>query len=286
MEQRKNSEIFKSEEGRHRILEEYNKLLADCDFSYAERRINTSFGSTYILETGDSKNPPLFLFHGSTSNSAAWFSDMNELGRYFRVLSVDLIGDAGHSEAVRLDMTGNAYADWIREIFEKTGIERASIMGNSLGAWMGLKFATVYPERVEKLVLLAASGIAPVRIGFVLRLVLYSMSGGKGADQITKMVYGKDEIPEEVKSFVRVISENYNPYTGKLPVITDERMLRLKMPILYIAGEDDQLTNAPGCKKRLARILPHTRILLKPGTGHVIFGVMDEVIPFLRDGAL
>jgi pimeloyl-ACP methyl ester carboxylesterase len=283
MLRKSNNEIFRSEQGRKLIFEEYNRLLAMLDFPYEERMIDTSFGSTYVLETGDKNAPPLFLFHGSTSNSAAWFADMKELGRYFRVLSVDLIGDAGHSEPVRLDMMGDAYAYWIQELFEKTGIERASIMGNSLGAWMSLKFATVYPEKVRSLVLLAASGIAPVRAAFILRLLVYSMSGGKGADKITKMVYGKDEIPEEVKSFIRVVSENYNPYTGKIPVITDERMRRLVMPILYIAGEEDQLTNAPGCKKRLERLLPHTRIVVKPNTGHVIFAVLDEVIPFLRE---
>ncbi len=73
---------------------------------------------------------------------------------------MDLIGDAGHSAETRLDMKTDAYAEWVRAIFDSLGIEKASIMGNSLGGWMGLKFASVYPEMVEKLVLLAPSGIA------------------------------------------------------------------------------------------------------------------------------
>ena len=275
------SSVFKSAEGRQRILEQYDRLLAKFDFAYQERYIETTYGSTYLLEAGAHDQPPLFLFHGSTSNSAAWFADIKELTRHFHVLAVDLIGDAGHSAETRLDMKSDSYARWVAEIFDRTGIQKAAIMGNSLGAWMCLKFASVFPERVDKMVLLAASGIAPVRLTFVLQLILYQLKGGKGAEAITRMVYGKDPIPREVLEYMSILSAHYLPYTGEIPVLTNSEMARLDMPVLYIAGEDDQLTNVPRCAEKLKKLLPKPTVHVVKNTGHVIFQVLDRVIPFL-----
>ena len=274
--------VFKSKEGRQRIFDQYNRLLSACDFKYREQYVDTSYGSTYILESGPHNLPQLLLFHGSTSNSAAWFADIKELAQYFHVFSIDLIGDAGHSAEIRLNMKSDGYAMWIRELFEKLGIQKASIMGNSLGAWMCLKFATIFPEKVERIVLLAASGIAPVRPSFVFRLILYSLRGGKGGQAITRMVYGKDQIPQEVIDYLNVLSENYAPYTGEVPVLSNSDMARLVMPVMYIAGEDDQLTNAPKCAIRLKKLLPHPTVYVLKNTGHVIYNVLDKVIPFLN----
>jgi len=274
--------IFKSPEGRQRILDQYAKLLSGFDFTYQERYIETSYGSTYVLEAGQADQPPLLLFHGSTSNSAAWFSDMKQLAQDYRILAVDLIGDAGHSAETRLDMKSKAYAQWIKELFTGLGIEKATLMGNSLGAWMCLKFASVYPEKVDKVVLLAASGIAPVRLSFVLRVIFFSLRGGKGGESITRMVYGKDQIPQEVIDYIRIIANNYSPYTGEVPVLPDSDLTRLVMPVLYIAGEDDKLTNAPKCARRLKKLLPQPTIYVLKDTGHVIYHVLDKVIPFLK----
>ncbi len=274
--------IFQSPPGRQQILDQYTKLLSGSDFAYQERYIETSYGSTYVLESGRADRPPLLLFHGSTSNSAAWFSDIKQLAQDYRVIAVDLIGDAGHSAETRLNMKSKAYAQWIGELFTGLGIVKAVLMGNSLGAWMCLKFASVYPEKVDKIVLLAASGIAPVRLSFVLRVILFSLRGGKGGESITRMVYGKDQIPQAVIDYIRIIAKNYSPYTGEVPVLPDADLARLIMPVLYIAGEDDKLTNAPKCARRLKKLLPQPTIYVLKDTGHVIYHVLDKVIPFLK----
>lgn len=274
--------VFKSQAGRQLILDQYDLLLSAFDFEYQERIIETTYGATYVLESGAGELPPLVLFHGSTSNSAAWFADISRLTQDFHVYAVDLIGDAGHSAQTRLDMKSDGYALWIRDIFAGLGLEKASMMGNSLGAWMCLKFAAAFPAKVSKMVLLAASGIAPVRLSFVFRIILYSLRGGKGGEAIKRMVYGNDQIPQVVIDTINIISANYKPYTGELPVLPDLALRRLVMPVLYIAGEDDQLTNAPKCARRLKNLLPQSTVHLLPNTGHVIYNVLDLVMPFLK----
>lgn len=277
-----NASVFKTPEGRQQILELYEGILSQFDFEYKEHYVETKYGSTYVIESGSTDLRPLFLFHGSSSNSASWFADIGRLNKEFRVIAVDLIGDAGHSAENRLDMKSDDYAHWIRELFEGLGIERASVMGNSLGAWMCLKTASVYPEMIEKVVVIAASGIAPVRLSFVLQLILFSLRGKNGAEAITRMVYGEDEIPQEVLDFMDVITKNYLPYSGEVPVLTDSQLARINMPLLYIAGKDDKLTNVPKCVKRLERLLPNVSIYVIKNHGHVVYDVLDQVIPFLK----
>ena len=114
--------VFKSREGRQRILEQYDKILKTFDFEYREQYVDTSYGPTYVLESGSHDLPPLFLFHGSSSNSAAWFADIKALTQHHHVIAVDLIGDAGHSAENRLDMKSDGYALWIRELFDGLSI--------------------------------------------------------------------------------------------------------------------------------------------------------------------
>lgn len=125
--------VYKSEEGRRLVLERYDELLLTSGAEYVEQYVPTTYGETYILESGAKDLPPLFLFHGTAVNSASWFADMKELTQHFRVFVVDLIGEAGHSAQTRPSMKTNDYANWVKEIFAGLGIEKASVMGNSLG---------------------------------------------------------------------------------------------------------------------------------------------------------
>ncbi len=124
--------VFKSEESRDMIRSRYNQILSA--FPFKQLYIDTSFGKTFILESGVPENPPLILLHGSCSNSAFWFGEISVLSNMFHVLAVDIIGEAGNSEEKRLDLNQDGYADWLKEVFDALSIEKAVVMGNSLGS--------------------------------------------------------------------------------------------------------------------------------------------------------
>ena len=64
--------IFKSENKKREIINFYNKILERWPVDYEEITINTKYGDTHILLSGNEDNPPLVLIHGSASNSAMW----------------------------------------------------------------------------------------------------------------------------------------------------------------------------------------------------------------------
>lgn len=278
---KKDFQVFKSEEGRRKILSHYSRSLGAVAFSCRERYVGTSYGKTYVLEAGDPKDPPVVLIHGSCSNSAAWYGDIPALSEGYNVFSVDIVGDAGNSEENRLDQRTEEFENWLKEVVDGLGLKKVVLIGNSLGAWISLRFAAANPERVEKLVLIAPSGIAPTSASFVVKTILYLMMGAKGRRALNKMIFGNDEIPAEVLNFTQLIGENFNPLTGAMPTLTDEQMRKLTMPLLFIAGEKDTLTNAIKAAERLRRLIPGAEIHVIENNSHVIYDAKPWMLPFL-----
>ena len=100
---------------------------------------------------------PILCVHGITANCRCWDVLADVLAPQYRVLAMDLRGrgrsekpDEGYSLETHLrDMNG---------LMDDLGIDRAVVMGHSLGAFIGLAFAAQYPERVNRLILIDGGG--------------------------------------------------------------------------------------------------------------------------------
>lgn len=271
----KNS-VFKTEAGRDKVRAYYNRVLSQ--FPFGQRYVETTFGQTFMLTAGQESNPPIILLHGSCSNSAFWFPEIMALSNNFRVYAVDIIGEAGNSEEYRPDLSSDAFALWMKDVLVALGIERTVLIGNSLGGWMALKFATAYPEQVSRLILIASAGLAQIRPQFLLNVGQTRQADG--TVPVSPAIIGEQSIPKEVLDFMNLIVENYNPIQD-LPVYADEQLQRLNMPVLFIDGEDDVIIDAERSAQRLSRIIPSAAIRLLPNCGHVVTNSIEYIIPFL-----
>ncbi|MBK8048950.1 MAG: hypothetical protein IPK16_18645 [Anaerolineales bacterium] len=89
---------------------------------------------------------------------------------------------------------------------------------------MSLKFATAYPERVSKLVLIASAGLAEVRHQFISNVAQIRQEDGTAP--VNSAIIGENDIPKEVLDFMNLIVASYNPIQH-LPVYTDEQLQQL-----------------------------------------------------------
>lgn len=278
----KQKHIFKSEQGRQKILDAYKGFLGGLNTEYEQKFVDTKYGKTYVLEAGSRSNHTVVLFHGSMSNSSMWFGDIPVLAKKYHVVSIDIVGEAGNSEPIRLSVENDDHALWLNEVFDELGLKEVSLVGNSLGGWLALKYACLYPQRVKSAVLIASSGIVNAKLSFVLKSILYVGKGEKGIVPFSEYIYGMKDIPEEVIEYTKMMMDGFNPRVGGLPKLTDEQLSKLVMPVLFMAGEKDVTMDASKAAKRLSSAAPNVTIDLVKDCGHVIFNQAERIMDFLK----
>jgi pimeloyl-ACP methyl ester carboxylesterase len=272
------SSVYKSAEKKETFRAVYNQFLSAMPF--AKRTIETPYGETFLLEAGDATNPTVLLLHGSCSNSAFWFNDILALMSGYHVFAVDIPGEAGNSSEFRLSLDTQDYAEWLLSVLDALNISRVCLAGNSLGGWMALKFATSYPSRVDKLLLFASGGLAPIRADFLERA--QAAEEAEESLSFEEDVAGDTQIPQEIIDFLNLILDSYNPLNIPLPLFSPEQLRKLTMPVLYVAGLADELLDSSAGEKAINASIPHAEVHLLPGVGHMITTPYEWMLPFLQ----
>lgn len=137
--------------------------------------------SLRVRDTGSKDAPALILIHGFGSSIETWEPWARSLNANYRVVRFDLPG-CGLSEP---DRTGN-YSDvrsvaLVRELMDQLGIEKAVLIGNSMGGRIAWRFAAAFPARTSKLILISPDGFAspgfqygkPSRVPVLVQLMRY-----------------------------------------------------------------------------------------------------------------
>jgi pimeloyl-ACP methyl ester carboxylesterase len=104
------------------------------------------------------QGPAIVLVHGLALSSTTWWPVLPALAERFTVIAPDLLGH-GKSGKPRGDYSLGAYASGIRDLLVALDIEQATFVGHSLGGGIAMQFAYQFPERCERLVLVASGGL-------------------------------------------------------------------------------------------------------------------------------
>jgi pimeloyl-ACP methyl ester carboxylesterase len=104
------------------------------------------------------EGPAVLLIHGMVNSSRHWERVALGLADGYTVVAPDLLGH-GDSAAVRGDYSLGAHAASIRDLLTAIGIERASVVGHSLGGGIAMQFFYQFPQRTERLALISTGGL-------------------------------------------------------------------------------------------------------------------------------
>jgi pimeloyl-ACP methyl ester carboxylesterase len=104
------------------------------------------------------RGPALLLIHGIGDSSDTWRPVLDELAKHHTIIAPDLLGH-GRSEKPRADYSVAAYANGMRDLLSVLEIDRATVIGHSLGGGVAAQFAYQFPERCERLVLVDSGGM-------------------------------------------------------------------------------------------------------------------------------
>ncbi len=84
--------VYKTEAVKKQFYEFTKELLTNWPVEWESRFIETTYGTTHVIESGDDCNPKLVLLHGSSTNSLMWAGDVEILSKKYHVLCIDIIG--------------------------------------------------------------------------------------------------------------------------------------------------------------------------------------------------
>jgi pimeloyl-ACP methyl ester carboxylesterase len=279
--------IYKSSEGERLVHERYLAFLKHWPVPNEQIRIPTSQGETFVVASGAEGTPPLLLLQGGAGNSAMWMGDVRAFAQHFRVYCIDMIGEAGLSGPSRPPLSSDSYAVWLDEVLRGLSIQRASIVGVSLGGWLALDYASRRPERVQKMAVLCPGGIGRQKLGIVFATIALRMCGAWGRRKLQERILGRppaDPSPP-VKAFMNFVAlshRHFRPRMLRLPIFSDDALGRLNMPVLAIVGAKDVLLDSAETKRRLERNVQQAEVVYLPEAGHFIPGQTPRVLEFLQ----
>lgn len=113
--------------------------------------------------------PALLLLHGLGCDHTTWAPVLAQLAERYTVIAPDLLGH-GQSDKPRGDYSLGGYANGMRDLLTILGVDKVTVVGHSFGGGVAMQFAYQFPERTERLVLVATGGLGP-EVTPALRLV-------------------------------------------------------------------------------------------------------------------
>lgn len=137
-------------------------LLAVAAFAQVpQEKTVTVFGAKInYIEAGDAVKPKVILLHGLGGSIANWATNTGALAQNYHVIALDQVG-FGKSDKPELKYRVGTFVDFLDKFMAELKIEKASLVGNSMGGWVAGLMAVKYPNRVEKIVLADAAGLVP-----------------------------------------------------------------------------------------------------------------------------
>jgi len=106
-----------------------------------------------IFYTVKGEGKPLLLIHGYGAGMWVWEKQIEALSQSYRVYALDLIGH-GFSDRPKLPYTPETYIHFLKDFMDGVGIEKATLIGNSMGGGIAWAMAILFPERVDRLILI------------------------------------------------------------------------------------------------------------------------------------
>ena len=157
--------LYKNEQAKTAIMSLYEEKLKSLQIDYEEIDVNTSFGKTRIIKTGNESGKLIVLFHGINAGAPLTLEAVKDLRKDYLLFAIDTIGQATMSDENRINIKDNSYAIWAEEVLSQLRIKEAFFIGISYGAYILQKLVKYKPVIVKKCIFVVPSGLVNGKIG-------------------------------------------------------------------------------------------------------------------------
>jgi pimeloyl-ACP methyl ester carboxylesterase len=241
-------------------------------------------GDVQVREDGDRGDPPVVLIHGFQASLRWWDGVTPALAREHRVIRIDLLGHGG-SEKPRDGYGMEEQGDLVAQAMEELGIERAAVVGHSMGGQVAVALTQRHRERVDRLMIIStATENRFNKNRFTQKLATFPVIGHAISratpdsairKQVDLAFADGTDVPDLLYDDPK--RATYNSFSGSRKASRayrdekplDERLAGSKIRLHVVFGEDDELVDSKAAKEWLS--VPGARVAVLPGRGHTPF---------------
>ena len=259
--------------------------------SRSEIRLDKLNLGVSILEAGAGK--PVLLLHGGGASAIIFEPLLSRLQHYFHLYVPDRPGCGLTDDFLYKDVLLREHAsDFVEAVLDGCGIDKVTLLGNSIGGYFSIVFALAHPERVHKLVLLGAPtgldrrvplSFIPMGIPYVNRLfyrpsvylmkfILNSLVANKTnlPENIYEVAYAVATLPGATESWLSLLEELISLYRLNPRYHIHHELKQLEIPTLFIWGDKDFFAK-PSSGEHCCAMMQNAKIAVIHGAGHLVW---------------
>ncbi|MCA1644647.1 MAG: alpha/beta hydrolase [Chloroflexi bacterium] len=266
---------------------------------WTEKHAHMSHGETRYWEAG--AGTPTILLHGAGWNSGCenWSLTIAPLAEHLHVFAMDCL-NWGTGDVLDQEFSFAYLVDHVREFMDVVGIDRANVVGHSMGGWILTLLSYESPNRVRKAINVAGGGAAtrplrnmveftvpaPDQIREHYRRLAVASGGALEVDDLAGPYIAKRDLPGHAAGFAKVMRHMTNPITRQR-YNTLRRLPFITVPTLVMWGREDPVNSLEEVGLPTAKGIPGAQLIVYDNTGHSVPWEQPErfprdVLEFLR----
>lgn len=252
--------LYISPEAKQEIADLYHEKLEALGISYDMQEVETSFGETTVIATGDSGNPPLVLVHGANGCAPVALEVYPNLAGKYRVYAVDVIGEPNLSAETRPGKKDNGYGHWMNEVIAQLGLKDVTMVGFSLGGLVIWKTLLADESNIREAFLTAPAGIVngnPLKGLFKIFIPMKRYMHTHNPKHVDKFLREVFTEPDDfAHRFIAKALLHFDMDFSPIPVITKKEAGQIQTPLTIVGAKQDIMFPGEKMLKRARKIFP------------------------------
>lgn len=271
---------FRDADALERYRARYARAMSALPAPDEVRDVPTSLGTVHTARFGSHPGPPLVLFPGRSSAIPMWSGMIARLAAHRTVIALDNLGEPGLSVQTRRIRSAADHARWGAETLAGLGLDRAHLVGVSVGGWMAFTLVRHEPTRVASVALLEPA----MTFGSITPTVLFSSIGmllpfPRLRTRILSRIVGGADVSDDDEPVGRLVESGFTDFTARLPqpgLPTDPELAGVDRPVLVVLGGRSVIHDPRKAKARAERLLRDGEVELWPDASHNVTGEHEE----------
>jgi pimeloyl-ACP methyl ester carboxylesterase len=273
--------IFKSHIVEKQYFDAYESVLSLWPVPSEPLDVPTSYGKTHINACGPKDKPAMVLLPGFGANSTMWFPNVVALSSQYRVYALDIPGQPGKSVPGHELLASNS-SDWIGDVLNGLGLEKAHLAGVSLGGWLALNFAIHDPGRTDKVVMLdpAASLVKMSAVWLSHTFIPFMVHPTRPGliKYFRWMTHGYQVNPKWGElMLLGILNSRPQPPIRATP-FSDAQLRSIQVPVLVLIGERSVIYDPRRAQRRAILLIPGVQAEIIPDASHALIEEKSELV--------